>query len=293
MRQSLIFHALFASLLLSPAVLRAEEPKEVFLWSNGAPGFEDRKDVKPNKNEKPNDEYTVSNVHNPSLTAYLPPKDKATGAALIIVPGGGHREIWIVHEGMTEAKWLAEHGVACFILKYRLAREANSPYKTPDQPTEDGQRAVRYLRSHAAEYGIDPNRIGIMGFSAGGELAAYTAAADGKGKEDAADPIDRLNARPDFQVLIYPGGGIRNISVTKEANLPPTFIAVGDDDRLALAAANYYVALKNTGVSAEMHTYAKIPHGFGLRDRDKDKPIYGWIQSLYDFMGAQGMLKKS
>jgi acetyl esterase/lipase len=295
MRHSLVLHALFASLLLSPVALRADEqPKEFFLWPNGAPGFEDRKDVPPNRNQKPDDEYTVSNVHNPSLTAYLPAKDKATGAALVIVPGGGHREIWIVHEGMTEAKWLAEHGVACFVLKYRLARETNSPYKLPDQPTQDGQRAIRVLRSRAAEFGIDPNRIGIMGFSAGGELAAYTAEADGKGKEDAADPIDKLSARPDFVALIYPGpGGLRGATITKEMYLPPTFMAVGDDDRLALGLISHYLALKNAGVSAEMHTYAKIPHGFGLRERDKDKPVYGWIQSLYDFMNTEGLLKKS
>ena len=291
----LLLNALLLSPMLVVASLRADDkPQEIFLWPNGAPGFEDRKDAKEVHNEKPNDEYTVTNVHNPSLTAYLPAKDKATGAALVIVPGGGHREIWIVHEGINEAKWLAEHGVACFVLKYRLAREQNSPYKLPDQPTQDGQRAIRLVRSRAAEWGIDPNRIGIMGFSAGGELAAYTAGADGKGKEDAADPIDKLSGRPDFVALIYPGpGGLRDAKITKEMNLPPTFMAVGDDDRLSLVLANHYLALKSAGVSAELHTYAKIPHGFGLRERDKGKPVYGWMQSLYDFMNTEGMLKKS
>jgi len=285
---------LSALLPLAASIARAEDqPQEISLWPNGAPGFEDRKDVKETHNQKPDNEYTVTNVHSPSLTVFLPPKDKATGAALVIVPGGGHREIWIVHEGMNEAKWLADHGVACFVLKYRLAREPNSPYKLPDQPTEDGQRAIRLVRSRAAEWGIDPNRVGIMGFSAGGELAAYTCNADGKGKEDAKDPIDRLNGRPDFQALIYSGpGGIRGQTITKETILPPTFIAVGDDDRLALVLANHYLALKNAGVSAEIHTYAKTPHGFGLRDRDKGKPIYSWIESFYDFLGTEGLLTK-
>ena len=287
--------SLISFMLTSAGALRADDqPQEISLWPNGAPGFEDRKDEKEVHKQQPNNEYTVSNVHNPSLTVFLPPKDKATGTAVVIVPGGGHREIWIVHEGMNEAKWLAERGITCFVLKYRLAREPNSGYKLPDQPTQDGQRAIRLVRSRAAEWGIDPNRIGIMGFSAGGELAAYTCNADGKGKDDADDPIERQSARPDFQALIYSGpGGIRGQTITKEMNLPPTFIAVGDDDRFSVILANHYLALKNAGVSAEIHTYAKTAHGFGLRDRDKDKPIYGWIESFYEFLGAEGTLKKS
>jgi endo-1,4-beta-xylanase len=286
---------LFALLLFAAGIVRAQEqqPQEIPLWATGAPGFEDRKDVKEVHTQKPDNEYTVSNVHNPSLTVYLPPKDKATGTAVVIVPGGGHREIWIVHEGINEAKWLADRGIACFVLKYRLAREPNSPYKLPDQPTQDGQRAIRLVRSRAAEWGINPNHIGIMGFSAGGELAAYTSSTEGKGKDDAADPIERQSARPDFQSLIYSGpGGIRGQTITKEMNLPPTFIAVGDDDRLALVSANHYLALKNAGVSAEIHTYAKTPHGFGLRVRDKDKPIYNWIENFYQFLGTEGFLTK-
>jgi len=286
---------LFALLPFAAGIVRAQEqqPQEIPLWAAGAPGFEDRKDVKEIHTQKPDNEYTVSNVHNPSLTVFLPAKDKTTGTAVVIVPGGGHREIWIVHEGISEAKWLADRGIACFVLKYRLAREPNSPYKLPDQPTQDGQRAIRLVRSRATEWGINPNHIGIMGFSAGGELAAYTSNADGKGNEDSQDPIDRQSARPDFQALIYSGpGGLRGQTITKEMNLPPTFIAVGDDDRLALVSANHYLALKNAGVSAEIHTYAKIPHGFGLRDRDKDKPIYNWIENFYQFLGTEGLLAK-
>jgi acetyl esterase/lipase len=295
MRSQLLPIALQASFLLTlSSVLRADDTlQEISLWPNGAPGFEDRKDVKEAHNQKPDNEYTVSNVHSPSLTVFLPRKDKATGTAVVIAPGGGHREIWIVHEGINEAKWLADRGIACFVLKYRLAREPNSPYKLPDQPTQDGQRAIRLVRSRAAEWGINPNHIGIMGFSAGGELAAYTCNSDGKGKDDSEDPIERQSARPDFQALIYSGpGGIRGQTITKEMNLPPTFIAVGDDDRFAPILANHYVALKNAGVSAEIHTYAKTPHGFGLRDRDKDNPIHTWIDRFYDFLNAEGLLAK-
>src|SRR5262249_39538157 len=115
-----------------------------------------------------------------------------------------------------------------------------------------------------------------------------------KGRDDAEDPIERASGRPDFQALVYSGpGGIRGQTITKEMNLPPTFIAVGDDDRFSVILANHYLALKNAGVSAEIHTYAKTPHGLGGGDGEKDKPIYGWIENFYEFLGAEGMLKKS
>ena len=233
-RLQLAFVAAVIGMVYSFAAAWAnEEPQVIPLWSNGVPGFEDRKDMPEVKTDKPLGEFTITNVQNPSLTVFLSPKDKATGAAVVIVPGGGHRELWMKHEGLNEAKWLSDHGVACFVLKYRLAREKDSPYKLPDAPTQDGQRAMRLVRSRAEEWGIDPHRIGILGFSAGGELAAMVCDAagnetQGKGKDDADDPIERQSARPDFQALVYSGPlGIRGQTITKEMNLPPTFIAVG------------------------------------------------------------------
>ena len=144
------------------------------------------------------------------MTVFLPPKDKANGVGVVLCPGGGFRELWMMHEGINEAKWLNERGFAAFVLKYRLPREKDSPYKLEEQPLQDGQRAMRLVRSKAKEWGVDPNRVGMMGFSAGGEVVATTCNASGKGKEDSADPIDRENSRPDFQVLIYSGPlGIR------------------------------------------------------------------------------------
>jgi acetyl esterase/lipase len=283
--------------IYSSAVARADDqPQEIHLWPNGVPGFEDRKDAQEVKTDKLGGEYTITNVQNPSLLVFLPPKDKATGAAVVIAPGGGHRELWMVHEGLNEAKWLSEHGVACFVLKYRLAREKESPYKLPDAPTQDGQRAMRLVRSRAAEWGIDPHRVGIMGFSAGGELAAMVCNADGKGKEDADDPVERENARPDFQALVYSGPlGIRGQTITKESNLPPTFIAVGDEDgnKFAPMLAKHYLALKDAGVSAELHIYAKAPHGFGMRESNAGKPSNEFLQQFYEFLGTEGFLKKA
>jgi acetyl esterase/lipase len=287
---------MFAVVLLPVvAALANDQPLVVPLWPNGAPGFEDRKDMAEVKTDKPLGEYTITNVQNPLLTVFLPPKDKATGAAVVIAPGGGHRELWMKHEGLNEAQWLSDHGVACFVLKYRLAREKDSPYKLPDAPTQDGQRAIRLVRSRAEEWAIDPHRVGIMGFSAGGELAAMVCNADGKEKEDSDDPVERQSARPDFQALVYSGPlGIRGQAITKEMDLPPTFIAVGDEDgnHFATMLAKHYLALKDAGVSAELHIYAKAPHGFGMRESNNGKPSNDFIQQFYDFLKTEGFLKQ-
>jgi acetyl esterase/lipase len=301
MRRSLLGITLFA-LIASAASFRVvpahadDSPQEIYLWPNGAPGSEDRKDEKEVRTEKANGEYTIKNVHNPSLTVFLPPKEKATGTAVIIAPGGGHREMWIVHEGINEAKYLNEHGIACFVLKYRLAREPNSKYKLPDTPTQDGQRAMRLVRSRADEWGLKLDRIGLMGFSAGGELVALVSAADGKGNSESDDPVERQSAHPDFQALIYSGPlGIRDQKITKEMNFPPTFIAVGDDDgnKFETMLAKHYLALKDAGVSAELHIYAKAAHGFGLRESNANLPSNAWIQSFVEFLQTENLSKKS
>jgi endo-1,4-beta-xylanase len=284
--------ALFLGSLVFSSRAAAEDPRTVVpLWPNGAPGFESRKDEKEVRNVQKSGEYNVTNVHNPSLTVFLPPKDKATGAAVIIAPGGGHRELWVLHEGENVAKWLSDRGVAAFVLKYRLAREKNSPYKIAEHALQDGQRAVRLVRSKAKDWGVNPDRVGLMGFSAGGELTALVCGKAEKGKEDAADPVDRLSARPDFQALIYSGPqGITGQAVTKD--VPPTFIVVGDADNAATWLAQHYLALKKAGVSSELHVYAKAPHGFGLRPNKADRPADAWPQRFQEFLEVQGMLKK-
>jgi acetyl esterase/lipase len=279
------------SLVGVPSLLRAaDEPPVVYLWDRGAPGFESRKDEKEHRNVRKNGEYSVTNVHNPYMTAFLPPKDKATGAAVVICPGGGHREMWVLHEGENEARWLSEHGVAAFVLRYRLGREKGSPYKIAEHALQDGQRAVRLVRSRAREWGIDPRHVGLMGFSAGGEVVAMVAGQPGPGKEGADDPVERQSARPDFQALIYPGPlGVREQKVTKET--PPAFILVGDEDNAVRWLVPYYQALKKAGVSAEMHIYARTPHGFGFRPGRATRPVDSWLQRFHDFLAVEGMLK--
>jgi endo-1,4-beta-xylanase len=292
MLRTLLAATFLALATILPASGAADDPRpEVPLWPNGAPGSESRKDEKEVREVQKSGEYKVTNVHNPTLTVFLPPKDKATGTAVVICPGGGHRELWVLHEGENEAKWLADRGIAAFVLKYRLAREKGSPYKIAEHALADGQRAMRLVRSKAKEWNIDPDRVGMMGFSAGGEVVALVCAKAEKGKEDAADPVDRQSARPDFQALVYSGPqGIVKQTVTKD--MPPTFILVGDDDNAATWLVDHYAALKKAGVSAELHVYAKTPHGFGLRASKTNRPVDSWPQRFEEFLAAEGMLKK-
>src|SRR5471030_1838258 len=165
-----IKHAICSVLVAIPlAVMAQETPPVIFLWPNGAPGFESRKDI-----PEAGTSAMLKSVDNPSLTVFLPPKEKATGAAAIICPGGGFFQLSFVDEGTDCAKFLASKGVASFVLKYRLPRLPNSVY-TMESPHEDGLRAMRLVRSRASEWGIDTNRLGMVGYSAGGEVASMVA----------------------------------------------------------------------------------------------------------------------
>src|SRR5262249_24571144 len=148
-------------------------------------------------------------IHSPSISVFLPPAGTARGAAVIIAPGGGHAELWIDHEGYNPAKYFQSRGIAAFVLKYRLAKEPGSTYTVDGDEVGDIQRAIGRGGSHAKEGGMDPGRVGVMGFSAGGELAALAAMRYDSVKTAAKDDIDRLSARPDFQALIYPGNAHR------------------------------------------------------------------------------------
>lgn len=246
--------------ILALPALAADLPQALPLWPNGAPGSEARA-AEPEKMEQSN----VTNVHNPSITPFLPAKDKATGVAVIIAPGGGHSKLCLGHEGYALGQWMADHGIAAFVLKYRLAREPGSAYTIQEHAMADARRAIRTVRTRAADWGIKPDRIGIMGFSAGGELAAFAAMQSDAGKAEAADAIERASSRPDFQALIYPGtSGLFHA----EKGMPPLFIACGYGDRpdIAEGMATLYLNYKKAGVPAELHIYSNAGHGFGYRD---------------------------
>src|SRR6266446_1738908 len=264
---------LTALVLLLAAAAFAGVPNAIPLWPDGAPGSEGKtaKEVV----EVKIGERNVQGIHNPSLTPYLPSKDKATGAAVIVIPGGGHRFLAIDHEGYNVAQWLSERGIAAFVLKYRLARETNSTYQVEVHALADTQRAIRLVRSRAQEWGVNPARVGVMGFSAGGELAALAAMRFDEGKAAASDPVERQGSKPDFQALIYPGNS-KIIAPTKAS--PPAFLACAYDDRLDISEglANVHLKFKQAGVPAELHIYSTGGHGFGVRASNR-KPVGEWI----------------
>jgi endo-1,4-beta-xylanase len=227
-------------------------------------------------------DHVITHVQQPSITCYPADPKVATGAAIIIAPGGGHIELWIDHEGYRPAQWLSEHGVACFVLKYRLAKEPGSHYSVDRESLADIQRAIRLVRSHAAEWKIDPARVGVMGFSAGGELAALAAMRYDSIQMPVNDAIDRQSSRPDFQALIYPGNADR-FTVTKQS--PPVFILCGYEDRsdISEGMARLYLKYKEMGVPAELHIYSNVGHGFGVRDTNKGG-YSEWPQRLLEWL---------
>jgi acetyl esterase/lipase len=278
--------------LVAGLAVAAEKP-EVPLWASGAPGSEGKtaKEV----DEPPNKDHgylKVTSVHNPSLTVYLPAREKATGAAMVIAPGGGHAFLNFDREGMNVADYLNSIGVAGFVLKYRLAREAGSTYKIDVHALGDAQRAIRLIRSRAEEWHVNPTRVGIMGFSAGGEVAALAATRFDAGKPDAADPIDRFSSRPDFDALIYPGIRANNYTIPKD--MPVTFMLCADNDRgPSNALAGLYPLLKAAGIQTEVHVYATGGHGFGINPETKSlSPVATtWQLRLGDWLKDIGMLK--
>jgi len=260
-----------------PSIERAEIP----LWPAGAPGSEGKTGPEKVRFTDGGD-HVVSSIHRPSITYFLPRREVATGAAIVIAPGGGHRELWIDHEGYAVAEWLRGHGIAAFVLKYRLAMEEGSTYTVEQHALWDIQRAIRIVRANAREQKYDPARVGVMGFSAGGELAARAAMSDLAGDPGASDPVDRLSSRPNFQVLIYPGNS-GALTVSKQS--PPVFIAAGYNDRpdISKGMAELYLKYKEAGVPAELHLYAAAGHGFGLRATNRSASA-GWPARLVEWM---------
>src|SRR6478609_186813 len=196
-------HFLLCTLLMvgvisNSGVIAQNSVNVIHLWKNGAPGFENRKD----EPEQAKD-WWVRNIHNPSITVFLPPKAIATGTAVLICPGGGFVNNVFNAEGKDAANYFNSLGITAFVLKYRLYRGENSTY-TREHPTQDIFRAMRLMRSRAKEFDVDTARLGVMGFSAGGELAAWVSY-NSKNNSTSTDAIDKLNARPSFQILIYPG----------------------------------------------------------------------------------------
>jgi endo-1,4-beta-xylanase len=285
MRAATYFASLF---LVSTLTAATSEPPVVYLWPDGAPGSDGKTGDEIVKIQ-PAGDHVISNVHRPSITVYLPSKEAATGVGIVIAPGGGHSALWMDHEGYNVAKWLQDHGIAGLVLKYRLAREKGSTYTIEGTSLSDTQRAIKLVKSRSAEWNIDPSRIGVIGFSAGGELAALAATHVDKGTSSASDPVDRLSSNVGFFGLMYPAIP-RDMPLSKD--MPPAFLVCGENDRqnISQGLPELYIAMKKAGAQAELHVYTKVGHGFGVRATTKG-PIAQWPQRFYDWMDGRGLLK--
>ncbi|RCS44692.1 alpha/beta hydrolase [Bremerella cremea] len=284
---------LFAVLLATTSLVAADPAKEP-LWPEGAPGAHgtEDKDI-------------------PTITAYMPASEINTGCAIVVCPGGGYGHLATGHEGVEIGEFWNKHGVAAFVVEYR---HANRGYKHP-APLQDAQRAIRTVRARAEEYNLDPKRIGIMGFSAGGHLASSAGTHFDKGNPDSKDPVEQVSSRPDFMILCYPviafdkpythKGSQRNLlgddapaelvaEMSSErqvtAETPPTFLFHTTEDTAVPPqnSVDFYMALKEKGVPAEMHIFEKGRHGIGL---GKDVPgSAAWPDLCLAWLKTQGMV---
>ena len=277
----------------------ADKPLVLDVWPGMVPGEtkpiaeEKMLDLKPGEKQV----KRVTNVSKPTITVYRPAREKDTGASVLICPGGGYNILAWDLEGTEVADWLNSLGVTGIVLKYRVPRRPGQPGdKPPLGPLQDAQRALSVVRSKAKEWNLDPRRIGILGFSAGGHLAAATSTNFDKRAYEPIDAVDEMSCRPDFAVLIYPAYLIAkdsdelnpDIRVSKES--PPTFFAhAGDDGVKAANSVVMYLALKRAGVPAELHVYASGGHGFGLRP--SGQPCSTWPQRCADWLRVRGYLK--
>jgi len=286
------------AVLLTAGQLAAAEPIVVKLWPRGAPG--ETKNIGPERvlPDRGTKKVTrLTDVSVPTLTVFKPESAQANGCAVVICPGGGYSILAWDLEGTEVAQWLNSLGVTGVVLKYRVPRrDQDAPYKAPLQ---DAQRAMRLTRQHATEWGIDPDRIGILGFSAGGNLTVMAATHWDETTYLPQDDADGLSCRPDFMVPIYPAYLFDKQDKSRLSPLvkvgkktPPAFIALTNDDKdRAAYAALLYVALKRAGVPAELHVFLKGGHGYGLRP--SDNAVSGWPALCAKWLRAMGLLEKS
>jgi len=238
----------------------------------------------------------LTNVSQPTLTLY-PPKGENTGAAVVVFPGGGYRILAIDLEGTEVCDRLSSVGVTCVLLKYRVPD--SGPYPKSSAALQDAQRAVGIVRSHASDWHIDPNRVGVLGFSAGAHLAAALSTHFEQRLYDSIDAADQLSCRPDFAVIIYPGYlalAAQNFAPNPDINVtdktPPSFVLQAEDDPVHVENATvYFQALKNAKVPAELHIYAQGGHGYGLRP--SALPVTTWPRSVETWLHTIQILPPS
>lgn len=292
-------HTTFLSLLCTlPLALSAAAQESIPLWPGGAPG--EHGELPPETDlTKPSDGNAggkrvarIGNVSVPTLTVYRPANDHDSGAAVVVCPGGGYSILALDLEGTEVCEWLNKAGVTGILLKYRVPTRQGDANHT--LPLQDAQRAIGLARMHAADWHLDPKRIGILGFSAGGHLAAHASTQYGERAYPHVDAADDQSCRPDFTILVYPayltnkdaGDQISpELSVTKDT--PPAFLVQTEDDPVRVQnVLHYYLALASAKVSAELHVYPTGGHGYGLRNSGEavtkwPSLVETWLRGLH------------
>ncbi|MBN9384255.1 MAG: alpha/beta hydrolase [Chitinophagaceae bacterium] len=290
-------------------IMSYAQPHEIPLYEGAIPNS---KPVKDQERSEPGNPLSLSLVSRPTLKIYLPAKDKATGAGIVVVPGGGYHHLAMGHEGIEIAEKLNEIGVAAFVLKYRLPSDETMVDKEIG-PLQDAQRAIQLVRQNAVQWGVDTARVGIIGFSAGGHLASTTGTHFNKVK---IDNPNNISLRPDFMILMYPvisfsdsicHRGSRENLIGKQPSpekireysnelqvspaTPPTFLIHAEDDKTVMVANSlrFYEALQRNNVSAEMHLYPHGGHGFGLHNKTTNDR---WFERMKTWLEDGGWLKK-
>lgn len=273
-----------------------EDHQEIELWPKGVPdepeGIEKRK--RPTTTDGVG-KTRIAYVDKPTITVYRAPKEESNGAAVVICPGGGYNILAWTHEGTEIAEWLNSIGVSAFVLKYRVPRR--DPDFPHTLPLQDVQRAIRIIRSQSRDLKIDPDRLGVLGFSAGGHLTVMSGIHYEEQTYSKVDAADDLSARPNFLIPIYPAylGDKKDkeslsplVKITKDT--PPTFVAITHDDAdRAYYSALLYAALKRSGVVGELHIYSKGGHGYGMRK--SNNPVHTWPDRCADWLQSMGLLK--
>ena len=302
MTRSLRTLVLLGIALVSSNSRGAGLPDVIDLWPGIAPG--EKENIGEEKDTtKPTDQLVagkpvirLGNVSKPTLSLYRPPTDKDTGAAVLVCPRGGYHILAMDLEGTEVCAWLNSLGMTAVLLKYRVPKREG--LERHIAPLQDAQRALGLLRSRAKEFSLDPQRIGAIGFSAGGHLIAALASNPVQRTYAAVDAADAVSCRPDFNIVIYPGylvlkdeGDKINPSVAVTTNHPPTFLAMAQDDPVRVEnAVLYYLALKHAGVPSELHTYPTGGHGYGLRRTEHF--VTTWPDRATDWMKGRGLLRR-
>ena len=285
----------FCCVFLSLAVtcVAQSTPQAVYLWPGGHPTLQgaNEKEITNPLNPQPSQVIRqFKNIHNPMLEIFPAPADKATGTALIVAAGGGHRELNTGTEGYDLKEWLHGLGVTLVVLKYRLAQTPNYKYTVEGEALQDTQRAIRIVRQRAREWNINPSRVGLLGFSAGGALTALADIRFDRGKADAVDPIERQSCRPDFVGLVYPGWSPMDITAPKDA-APAFLTSAGLDDAFhAKQTVEFHDSLFKAGVQTDLHIYSHGGHAGGIKPRD-GIPFGTWPKRFEEWLADLGMLK--